>query len=67
MLENVLRSLMCGVLAGETLFLLFYPGCLSASGSRTGALKASFPIALAAFAVFASIMFVAGLFLVRAV
>jgi len=67
MVENILRSVMSGLIAGETLFLVLYPGYASEFGDKMRAFKISLGPALAAFAIFALIMFVAGLSLGRPV
>jgi hypothetical protein len=61
MVENILRSVMSGLIAGETLFLVLYPGYATEFGDKMRAFKISLRPALAAFAIFALMIFVVGL------
>lgn len=62
MVENILRSVMSGLIAGETLFLVLYPGYATEFGDKMRAFKISVKPALAAFAIFALLMFFVGFF-----
>ena len=63
MLGNLLRSLLSGLMAGETFFLILYPGYVGDFGNKRKAFTMALQVALTAFVVFALIIFVARLFL----
>jgi hypothetical protein len=62
MVENLIRSMLSGLIAAETFSLILYPGYVGQFGSKTKAFRTTLHVALSAFIVFGLIMFVAGLF-----
>ena len=62
MVENLIRSLLSGLIAAETFSLILYPGYVGQSGNKTKALRMTLQVALTAFVVFGFMVFVAGLF-----
>ncbi len=52
---------MAGLIAGETLFLVLYPGYATEFGDKMRAFKISLRPAVAAFAILAVMVFIVGL------
>ena len=65
MVENLIRSLLSGLIAAETFSLILYPGYVGQFGSKTKAFRTTLQVALSVFVVFGLVIFVVGLFCSR--
>lgn len=57
MLENISRSVMSGFFAGETFFLILYPGYVTQFGDKMQAFRTTLRTAFAAFVIFSVAIF----------